>query len=200
MAIDLKTGLLSDAEFLPSPNYNSRPDKDCISLLVIHNISLPPGKFGGDDVERLFLNQLDCKSDSYKSLEGLKVSAHLYIKRDGKIIQFVPFHLRAWHAGVSSFDDIPNCNDYSIGIELEGTDDIPYTVEQYNKLAFTTAEIMRIYPSIGKERIVGHNTIAPNRKTDPGPSFDWSLFYSLLEKEVPNETDYTSRLRPSADI
>lgn len=184
--IEVETGLLTSAIFLKSPNYNDRPKNTIIDLLVLHNISLPPGKFGTGDVESLFLNELTISAHPfYQILEGVKLSAHLFIKRDGTFIQFVPFYLRAWHAGISCFEGRANCNDYSIGIELEGTDDIPYAHEQYHSLALITAEIMRTYPSITKERIVGHQTIAPGRKTDPGPSFNWLDFYSLLEKEVP---------------
>ncbi len=166
---------------VPSPNCNARPDPGDISLLVIHNISLPAGSFGGDCVEKLFTNCLDCgEHPDFEDLRGLEVSAHLFIDRAGDIIQFVPFNLRAWHAGVSAFDGCSHCNDYSIGIELEGTDSCPYTDDQYRSLASVSAAIMARYPQIGAHRIVGHSDIAPDRKTDPGEAFDWAYYRRLL--------------------
>lgn len=146
-----------------------------ISLLVIHGISLPAGEFGGPWIERLFLGRLEAgMRPELADLVSLKVSAHLLIRRDGKIIQFVPFKRRAWHAGVSVFQDRPRCNDYSIGIELEGTDASPYADIQYARLITVTRALMRAYPAITRDRVVGHCDIAPERKTDPGPAFDWS--------------------------
>lgn len=146
-----------------------------ISLLVIHGISLPAGEFGGPWIERLFLGRLEAgMHPELADLVSLKVSAHLLIRRDGKIIQFVPFKRRAWHAGVSVFQDRPRCNDYSIGIELEGTDASPYADIQYARLIAVTRALMRAYPAITLDRVVGHCDIAPERKTDPGPAFDWS--------------------------
>lgn len=146
-----------------------------ISLLVIHGISLPAGEFGGPWIERLFLGRLEAgMHPELADLVSLKVSAHLLIRRDGKIIQFVPFKRRAWHAGVSVFQDRPRCNDYSIGIELEGTDASPYADIQYARLITVTRALMRAYPAITRDRVVGHCDIAPERKTDPGPAFDWS--------------------------
>lgn len=183
--IDSMTGLLNIAEFMPSPNCDLRPENTDIDLLVIHNISLPPGKFGGDGIEKLFLNQLNFDEDPfYQQLVDLKVSAHLLLRRDGSVNQFVPFNKRAWHAGVSTFKGRSTCNDFSIGIELEGTDDIPYTISQYQQLSLITAVLINCYPGISFDRIVGHHTIAPDRKTDPGPSFDWPFFYDLLEREI----------------
>lgn len=177
-------GLLSHVRHILSPNYNDRPDGMDIDLLVIHNISLPPGEYGGDAVVELFCNQLDTNSHpSFKDLLGLKVSAHLFIRRDGEIIQFVPFNKRAWHAGVSCFAGREGCNDYSIGIELEGSDNIAYNTIQYQQLAKVSRCLMRVYPGINPERIVGHVDIAPERKTDPGPAFDWSYYRGLLVKE-----------------
>jgi AmpD protein len=168
---------------------------------VIHNISLPPGEFGSGAVEEFFLNKLNCDSlTAYQSLKNVRVSAHLFIRRDGSVIQFVPLHLRAWHAGVSSYGGKENCNDFSIGIELEGTDLELYTTIQYEHLVKITAEIMKHYSSITKERIVGHETIAPKRKTDPGPSFKWDCFFTLLEKEIQNETYHLTCLHPTANI
>ena len=165
-----------------SPNRNCRPAGAQISVLVVHGISLPAGVFGGRHVENLFLNRLDVGAHpSFADLEGLAVSAHLVIDRAGSIVQFVPFHERAWHAGRSSFQGVEDCNDFSIGIELEGTDDIPYSQGQYRSLAQVCAAVMRRYPLITRERIVGHSDIAPGRKTDPGPAFDWALFMRQLD-------------------
>ncbi|MBB3169078.1 1,6-anhydro-N-acetylmuramyl-L-alanine amidase AmpD [Simiduia aestuariiviva] len=172
---------LSSARRCPSPNFNERPAGADISLLVIHNISLPPGQFGGDAVEQLFCNALDCSAHPYyQKLKGLRVSSHLYIRRSGELVQFVPLNLRAWHAGESSFEGRPNCNDYAIGIELEGTDETPYSQSQYDVLAVVTKELLRRYPMLMPERIVGHSDIAPERKTDPGQAFDWAYYTSLL--------------------
>lgn len=177
----ITNGLLTAAIQHHSPNANQRPQGHAISLLVIHNISLPPGKFGTRCVQAFFTNQLDSTQDPYfETIAGLKVSAHLFIERDGAITQFVPFGDRAWHAGVSSFHGVENCNDYSIGIELEGCDDIAYTDAQYEALAQVTRQIQMAYPLITPERIVGHNQIAPERKTDPGEAFDWLRFHALL--------------------
>ena len=173
----IQDGYLATAIRCLSPNINQRPSGQAISLLVIHNISLPPGKFGTGCVQSFFTNQLDPSQDPYfHTIAGLKVSAHLFIERDGAITQFAPFDARAWHAGVSAFNGIANCNDYSIGIELEGCDNIAYTDAQYEVLARVSDEIMRAYPEITLERIVGHNEIAPDRKTDPGEAFDWSRY------------------------
>lgn len=172
-------GWLQLAQKLESPHFNNRPDKQDIFLLVIHNISLPPGQFKGHFVESFFQGCLDISKNSYfEQISELKVSSHLYIRRNGKVIQFVPLHKRAWHAGVSTFEGRDNCNDFSIGIELEGTDDIPYTDSQYDALAETTRLIRSSYPQITPERIVGHCDIAPKRKTDPGLAFDWQRFRS----------------------
>jgi AmpD protein len=167
-------GWLRPARRCPSPNFNQRPPGCAVDLLVIHNISLPPGRFGGGFIEALFTNCLDCRAhSSFAELEGLRVSAHLLIDRDGAVTQFVALHERAWHAGQSSFAGRDNCNDFSIGIELEGSDDIPYTDAQYRQLAAVIAALRRRYPEIVPQRIVGHSDIAPGRKTDPGPAFDW---------------------------
>jgi len=157
-----------------SPNCDARPDAAAIDLVVLHNISLPPGEFGGDSVEALFCNQLDCSSHpALADLEGVEVSAHLFIDRRGRLTQFVPFELRAWHAGVSSYRGRTGCNAYSIGIELEGTDSRPYTAKQYRRLSSTLRWLLRTFPRLALDTIVGHNEIAAGRKTDPGASFDW---------------------------
>ncbi len=162
---------LANARFLPSPNYNNRPNNSNISLIVIHNISLPPKQYGGSFVEDFFLNKLDYNSHSYfKNLKNIKVSSHIFIKRDGDIVQFVPFDKRAWHAGESNYNGIENCNDFSIGIELEGSDDIGYENKQYQQLNYIIQQLKENYPIID---IVSHSYIAPERKTDPGDAFDW---------------------------
>lgn len=177
----LSAGRFEEADQLPSPNFNERPDQNDISLLVIHCISLPEGRFDGSYVEELFCNHLDCSADRrFKDLEGLTVSSHLYIRRDGRLIQFVNLNQRAWHAGVSSFEGRSNCNDYSIGIELEGTDQGAFTDQQYHTLSMVTRLICNAYPQITRDRIVGHSDIAPERKSDPGKGFDWSRFLSHL--------------------
>ncbi|MDR7090748.1 MULTISPECIES: 1,6-anhydro-N-acetylmuramyl-L-alanine amidase AmpD [Cellvibrio] len=165
----------------PSPNFNFRPENTDISLLVIHNISLPPGEFGGGYVQKFFQNTLDASLHPYFStIAELKVSAHLFIERDGKVTQFVPFDARAWHAGSSSFAGIADCNNYSIGIELEGADDIPYSDAQYRALEKVSRQLLLTYPKLTPERITGHSDIAPGRKTDPGPAFDWQRYRNSL--------------------
>lgn len=165
----------------PSTNCNQRPANTVISLLVLHNISLPPGQFGGPYIEQLFTNQLDCDAcAAFDDLRGVRVSSHLLIDRNGRITQFVPFDLRAWHAGISTFNGRDNCNDFSIGIELEGVDDSPYTDRQYNALTAVSSELMRRFSAITIDNIVGHSDIAPGRKTDPGPAFDWHRFRGQL--------------------
>ena len=182
MKIDLKTGLLSQITYLSSPNQDQRPEKEEVNLLVMHNISLPPGKYGGQDVQKFFLNQLDFTTHEYYSkISHLKVSCHLLISRDGTVIQFVPFHKRAWHAGQSCYQGKTDCNNYSIGIELEGVDTEPYTREQYEKLITCTQAIMQAYPKITPDNIVGHSDIAPERKTDPGSAFDWAYYREQLQ-------------------
>jgi len=163
-----------------SPNFNQRPSNTKISLLVIHNISLPAGQFGTGYISQLFTNTLDCLAHpTFNDLQGVTVSAHCLIDRQGLITQYVSFDDRAWHAGVSSYKGKENCNDFSIGIELEGTDTLQYTHLQYQSLARLSHLIMQRY-SIDEENIVGHCDIAPGRKTDPGQAFDWSGYYSML--------------------
>jgi N-acetyl-anhydromuramoyl-L-alanine amidase len=170
-------GWLVGTERRPSPNQDARPPETTIDLLVIHNISLPPGEFGGDWIDDLFHNRLDPNAHPYFApIAAVRVSAHLLIRRDGRLIQYVPCERRAWHAGVSSFQGRERCNDYSIGIELEGTDDTSFTEAQYIRLAACTRQIRQRYPTISAERIVGHADIAPDRKTDPGPAFDWARY------------------------
>lgn len=171
-------GCVEEANRIDSPNWDDRPPDTTISLLVIHCISLPPGVFGGNQVVELFTNKLDTAADPYYAgLVGLRVSSHFYIRRDGSLVQFVPCCKRAWHAGASQWAGRPRCNDFSIGIELEGTEDTPYEAAQYCCLAELVKLLRSAYPI---SDVVGHSDIAPGRKTDPGPAFDWSLFRSLL--------------------
>lgn len=183
MKID-QYGWLDESETVEhklSPNQNQRPANTPISLLVVHNISLPPGIFGGQFIEDFFLNQLNPDQHPYfPSIFDQKVSSHLLIKRSGKVVQFVSFQQRAWHAGISCFDGDENCNDFSIGIELEGTDHLPYEEIQYLRLGAITTALIMAYPEISIDRMVGHSDIAPTRKTDPGPAFDWRYFKSLI--------------------
>ncbi|MEA3640464.1 MAG: 1,6-anhydro-N-acetylmuramyl-L-alanine amidase AmpD [Lamprobacter sp.] len=174
-------GRLSIAGWIPSPNADQRPEGVEPDLLVIHNISLPPRQFGGPWIEQLFLNQLAPSADPFfASIAGLRVSAHLLIRRDGELLQFVALGRRAWHAGRSSFRGRPACNDYSIGIELEGADDVAFSDAQYERLAEATQLIRARYPAITRDRITGHEQIAPGRKTDPGPAFDWQRYLNSL--------------------
>lgn len=164
-------GWLSGVRHIASPNCDARPLGERVSLVVIHNISLPPGEFGGPGVEALFSNRLDPAAHPYYAqIQGLRVSAHFFIRRDGELIQFVPCGLRAWHAGVSQWQGREQCNDFSVGIELEGTDTEPFTTAQYESLDIVLSALRRTYPITD---IVGHSDIAPGRKTDPGPFFDW---------------------------
>ena len=174
-------GWLTGISRCPSPNQNERPAGEQISLLVIHGISLPPDQFSGPGVQQLFCNQLNpSEHPFYEEIKDLRVSAHLFIRRGGGMIQFVPFERRAWHAGVSEFAGREGCNDFSIGIELEGSDERPYTQAQYRALIRVTRLLRQRYPAITPERVVGHCDIAPGRKTDPGPHFDWVNFRQAL--------------------
>jgi AmpD protein len=166
---------------IPAPNFDDRPDPADISLLVIHCISLPPGEFGNHYIDQLFCNQLDPGEHPYfKEVYRLRVSAHLLIKRDGACVQYVPFDKRAWHAGKSAYEGRERCNDFSIGIELEGTESVGYTDRQYEQLAAVIRALLEAYPKLSKQRLTGHSDIAPGRKTDPGASFDWQRLLGLL--------------------
>ena len=177
----VRDGWLNLARRVASPNYNDRPNQDDINLLVIHNISLPPEQFGGEYIEQFFCNQLDSsKHEYFQEISAMKVSSHLLITREGELIQFVPFDKRAWHAGTSCFERRENCNDFSIGIELEGTDTVPFTPEQYFCLVEVTQALLKHFPLLHRDRIVGHSDIAPGRKTDPGEAFDWQRYRQLL--------------------
>jgi len=180
------TGLLDSAKFIASPNYDERPLSTDISLLVIHNISLPPDEFGGSGVIELFTNRIDPAAHPYyQALQGLKVSAHFFIRRDGTLIQFVPCSQRAWHAGVSNWQGRERCNDFSIGVELEGSDTAPFTEAQYDVLIALTQCLCEHYPIQG---IAGHSDIAPGRKTDPGPYFNWKRYDSNLNSGLINRS------------
>ncbi|HEB58519.1 MAG TPA: 1,6-anhydro-N-acetylmuramyl-L-alanine amidase AmpD [Gammaproteobacteria bacterium] len=174
MHVDTASGLLVGVRQVASPNQNARPTGTAIDLLVIHGISLPAGRFGGPFVEQLFTNTLDVSADAgFQELAELRVSSHLFIDRKGHVTQFVPFHRRAWHAGKSRFEGRENCNDFSIGIELEGTDALPYEDVQYTQLIAVCRALREVWPALEGAHIVGHSDIAPGRKTDPGPAFDW---------------------------
>jgi AmpD protein len=173
-----REGVAASATQIPSPNCDARPAGTGVSLIVVHGISLPPGKFGGGDVARLFTNTLDPGKDPfYSGIAHLKVSSHFFIRRAGELVQFVPCGRRAWHAGVSSWRGRPSCNDYSVGIELEGTDDLPYAAPQYRMLARLARALCGRYPI---RDMVGHSDVAPGRKTDPGAAFDWPRLGRLL--------------------
>ena len=178
----IQDGWLVGAKRVVSPHFNQRPSNLEVSLLVIHNISLPPFNMDAEVVEQFFAGTLDFNAyPQLFELKELKVSSHLYISRLGEVTQFVPFNQRAWHAGVSQFQGNENCNDFSIGIEMAGADLIPYTEAQYKKLVTVTKAIQTAYPLIDNTNIVGHSDIAPGRKTDPGESFDWVRYKMLLE-------------------
>lgn len=178
----IKEHYLQNATHYASPHYDARPEAETISLLVIHCISLPEGQYGTPYVKDLFLGTLDTSAGSgFEALDGLRVSAHLVIRRDGQIEQYVPFDQRAWHAGQSCYGGRQRCNDYSIGIELEGTDKQPYTAAQYQQLIAVTQLLMAQYPALTHDRIVGHQHIAPDRKTDPGEGFDWAYYLTQLQ-------------------
>jgi AmpD protein len=178
-----KAGCYQGAKQIFSPFFNERPQGCEPSLLVIHCISLPEGVYGGKEIEQLFTGCLDCNAHpSFAKLVGLEVSAHCVIRRDGNVEQYVPFAKRAWHAGISSFNGVSDCNNYSIGIELEGTDKTSYSEAQYQALACLTADLQKQYPAITQDRITGHSNIAPQRKTDPGVKFAWDYYFSLLAK------------------
>lgn len=184
MGMMIKGGWIESAERCPSPNHNDRPETAVPELLVIHNISLPPNRFGGGYIQQFFQNQLDRNAHPYfAEIAELTVSAHLLIQRDGALIQFVPFDKRAWHAGQSDYCGRTDCNDFSIGIELEGVDDISYTRQQYVSLAGVTALLIRQYPELNTDALTGHSDIAPGRKTDPGTAFNWKYYRELLNLE-----------------
>jgi AmpD protein len=181
MTTKIIDGWIAGARRGVTPNYDDRPDPEDIGLIVIHCISLPPGEFGGPWIDALFANSLNPTAHPYfADIHHLRVSCHTLIRRDGELVQYVPFHKRAYHAGVSCYQNRPACNDFSIGIELEGTETVPYTDIQYHQLANMVNSLLETYPTLSAERITGHSQIAPDRKTDPGPSFDWERFAQSL--------------------
>lgn len=183
MVVDPDTGWLNGVRRILSPNRDARPSGCEPALIVVHGISLPPGRFGGPWIDRLFTNVLDSGEHEYfETIADMRVSAHAVIHRDGGLTQYVPFSERAWHAGESSYCGRSACNDFSIGIELEGTDDLPYEAAQYRALAELVAVLRRTYPSLRDADLVGHADIAPGRKTDPGPSFDWETLRRELAR------------------
>jgi AmpD protein len=185
--VDVAKGLIEPASQFPSPNSDARPADCQPAMIVLHGISLPPGKFGGPHIEQLFTNSLDWDAHPYfEEIRGLEVSAHILIRRDGEVVQFVPFTERAWHAGASSFRGRQRCNDHSIGIEVEGEDETPYDDRQYTVLAAVIAAVLDAYPLISAREIAGHCDIAPGRKSDPGPAFDWLRLYDGLVSEKAN--------------
>lgn len=181
MEIDVNSGMVRQARQVPSPNWDDRPPGQEPELLVIHGISLPPGEFGGPWIDHLFCNKLAPGEHPYfAGIAHLTVSSHLLIRRDGELVQYVPLNKRAWHAGLSCYQGRERCNDFSIGIELEGTDELPYTAQQYRALDLLVPALLSAYPSLTTETIVGHSDIAPGRKTDPGRAFDWDRLFAGL--------------------
>jgi N-acetyl-anhydromuramoyl-L-alanine amidase len=181
LQVDLESGLLRGARQIASPNFDSRPAGVETDLIVVHGISLPPGDFGGPWIDRLFTNTLPPHEHPYfAEVAPLRVSSHLVLDRDGEVTQYVRFTDRAWHAGKSIYKDREACNDYSVGVELEGTDTVPYAAAQYGALAEVVAALVAAYPRLSPQRLVGHSDIAPGRKTDPGPAFDWPRARRLI--------------------
>lgn len=181
LQIEPATGLLAGVRQVLSPNFDARPKGVAPDLIVVHGISLPAGEFGGPWIDRLFAGDLPpAAHPSFRETAALRVSAHAVVRRDGAITQYVPFGMRAWHAGQSQYQGRSGCNEFSIGIELEGTDVIPYTDAQYESLAALVRALLATYPTLSTERIAGHSDIAPGRKTDPGPAFDWQRWRKML--------------------
>jgi len=181
LQVDLESGLLRGARQIASPNFDSRPAGVETDLIVVHGISLPPGEFGGPWIDRLFTNTLPPQQHPYfAEVAPLRVSSHLVLDRDGKVTQYVRFTDRAWHAGKSVYKQREACNDYSVGVELEGTDTLPYAAAQYGALAEVVAALCAAHPRLSARRLVGHSDIAPGRKTDPGPAFDWPRARRLI--------------------
>jgi AmpD protein len=182
IAIDPDTGLLGQARQVPSPNCDDRPDGCVPDLIVVHGISLPPGEFGGPWIDALFTNTLDpAGHPAFAEIAALQVSSHFLIRRDGELVQYVPVTRRAWHAGQSRHCGRERCNDFSVGIELEGADDVPYAAAQYARLAGLVQALRRWAPSLSGAPIVGHSDVAPDRKSDPGPAFDWGVLARAIE-------------------
>jgi AmpD protein len=182
LTLDKDSGIVSEARQVCSPNCDERPEDCSLDLIVIHSMALPPGEFGGPWIDQLFCNCLDPNEHQYfEAIHGLKVSSHFLIRRDGHLVQYVPIGQRAWHAGKSSYLGREACNDFSVGIELEGDEVTAYTDEQYAVLAELVDKLQRAYPTLAEASIVGHSDIAPGRKTDPGDVFDWRRLEGLLD-------------------
>ena len=185
MQVDTASGLMRGVRQIPSPNHDARPPGIEADLIVVHGISLPPGQFGGPWIDRLFTNTLPGEVHPYfTEVESLRVSSHLAVKRGGEVTQYVRFGDRAWHAGQSHYQGRDACNDFSVGVEIEGTDTLPYETAQYDALARIVAALCAAYPRLSPARLVGHSDIAPGRKTDPGPAFDWALARRLIAAAV----------------
>jgi AmpD protein len=181
MQVDLESGLMRGVRHIASPNHDSRPAGMEADLIVVHGISLPPGDFGGPWIDRLFTNSLPMEMHPYfAEVASLRVSSHVVVARDGAVTQYVAFTERAWHAGKSMYQGREACNDFSVGVELEGTDDLPYEAAQYGALAEVVAALCAAYPRLSPDRLVAHSEIAPGRKTDPGPAFDWPRARGLI--------------------
>ncbi|HEY0940751.1 MAG TPA: 1,6-anhydro-N-acetylmuramyl-L-alanine amidase AmpD [Steroidobacter sp.] len=179
--VDTRTGWMPGARQVPSPNFDARPGGILPELIVVHGISLPPDEYGGPWIDRLFTNSLPPELHPYfEKIKELKVSTHLLIRRDGELVQYVSIHDRAWHAGASCYQGRERCNDFSVGIELEGSDEVAYEPGQYRVLSAVILELCKAYPSLSPARVAGHSDIAPGRKTDPGPAFDWQRLHALL--------------------
>ena len=185
LRIDAATGLLAGVRQVLSPNFDARPAGAVPELLVVHGISLPPGEFGGPWIDDLFMGRLEAFAHPYfAEIAGMRVSSHFLIRRDGELVQYVPFGERAWHAGKSDYQGRSGCNDFSIGIELEGADGTPYTEPQYDALVALVATLLAAYPSLSSAAITGHSDIAPGRKTDPWQVFDWPRFRTLPKERL----------------
>ncbi len=182
---DISDGWFTKARKISSPNFNERPENSVIDAIIIHSISLPPGCYEGNDIDHFFSNQLNCDKDPfYDEIRDLTVSAHVLIRRDGELVQYVSLFNRAWHAGPSQLGKQKNCNDFSIGIELEGTDNSGFESAQYKTLTDVVSALLNNFPKITRERIVGHSDIAPGRKTDPGSGFDWQAWQYMLNNKI----------------
>lgn len=188
MKVDTNTGVIEGSRQNPSPNHDNRPDDLQPSLIIIHNISLPPGEFGGNGIDELFTNNLNPEEHAfYAEICHLEVASHLLIRRDGEVVQYVPFHKRAFHAGASCYRGRERCNDFSIGIELEGSDYVPFATVQYEQLISIIKALCAAYPELSYNNITGHQHVAPGRKTDPGPFFDWKILSDKLLVTLPAE-------------
>jgi N-acetyl-anhydromuramoyl-L-alanine amidase len=185
LRVHVATGLLEGVRQVLSPHFDARPAGVAPDLIVMHGISLPPGKFGGAWIDQLFTGSLPRTGHPYfAEIHGMRVSSHLLVRRDGELVQYVPFQMRAWHAGASQYEGRSACNDFSIGIEMEGADEVPYEAVQYAAAAKAINALLGAYPTLAESRIVGHSDVAPGRKTDPGVAFDWVALRGLIGKET----------------